>query len=264
MVVRPPDVRRYSLGGRAPVDAPGDERMHVNDWVCGNCKSINRGSANSCYSCGGSREIVAVSETRPLGAPTYTAPAPVAGMGTATLATADGQPGVTATTMPGFAGVGALGAPSAEAQPRQPATTKDLLGGLGAGLVAAILATAIWYAVVTISHYQLGIVAIVVGFLVGQGVVLGASRRGSPVLIAISVVLTAMALVASEYLIVVHFVNEELAAEGAFVDVIQPASLMAEVVVESVKADLLTLAFWAIALFQAFTIPARQLRRSRS
>jgi hypothetical protein len=247
------------------MDAPGDERMHVNDWVCGNCKSINRGSANSCYSCGGSREIVAVSETRPLGAPTYAPPAPVApSAGAATFAAADGQPGVAATTMPGFAGVGALGVPSAEAQPRQPATTKDIVGGLGAGLVAAILATAIWYAVVTISHYQLGIVAIVVGFLVGQGVVLGASRRGSPVLIAISVGLTALALVMSEYLIVVHFVNEELAAEGAFVDVIQPASLMAEVVVESVKADPLTLAFWAIALFQAFTIPARQLGRSRS
>lgn len=238
--------------------------MHVNDWVCGNCKSINRGSANSCYSCGGSREIVAVSETRPLGAPTYSAPAPVApGLGAATLATADGQPGA-ATTMPGFAGVGPLSGPSAEAEPKQPATTKDLLGGLGAGLVAAILATAIWYAVVTISQYQLGIVAIVVGFLVGQGVVLGASRRGSPFLIAISVVLTALALVVSEYLIVVHFVNEELAAQGAFVDVLQPAGLMAEVVVESVKADPLTLAFWAIALFQAFTIPARQLGRSRS
>jgi hypothetical protein len=238
--------------------------MHVNDWVCGNCKSINRGSANSCYSCGGSREIVAVSETRPLGAPTYTAPAPVApGMGAATLAAADGQPGIAATTLPGLGGVGALGAPAAEAQ-REPATTKDLVGGFGAGLVAAILATAIWYAVVTISHYQLGIVAIVVGFLVGQGVVLGASRRGSPILIAISVVLTALALVVSEYLIVVHFVNEELAAQGAFVDVLQPAGLMAEVVVESVKADPLTLAFWAIALFQAFTIPARQLARPRS
>lgn len=235
----------------------------MNDWVCGNCKSINRGSANSCYSCGGSREIVAVSETRPLGAPTYGAPSPVApSVGTVTLATADGQPGLAASTLPGIGGLGAL-AGSSETQVSRPASVNDVVGGLVAGLVAAAIATGVWYAVVTISQYQLGIVAVVVGFLVGQGVVLGASRRASPALIGISVVLTLLALVVSEYLIVLHFVNQELAAEGAVVDLLQPPGLVAEVVVESVKADPLTLAFWAIALFQAFTIPARRFSRSR-
>jgi hypothetical protein len=246
----------------------------VNDWVCGNCKSINRGSANSCYSCGASREIVAVSETRPLGAqPLGAQPLGTQGAGAQpyvaqTLAAADAQPGfASASVMPGLAGgapggailAGAGGAVvTSEAQPRLPASPSNILGGLLAGLVAAVLATALWYAVVVVSHYQLGIVAIVVGFLIGQAVVLGASSRGSIVLVAISLVLTLVALVLSEYLIVLNFVSQEI---GESIDVIQPPALALEIVIESVKADPLTLAFWAIALFQAFTIPARQLSR---
>lgn len=236
----------------------------MNDWVCGNCKSINRGSANSCYSCGASREIVAVSQTRPLGAQPFGAPP----LGAQAMAAGEGQPGTgTAGAMPGL-GVGSIAAAPGEAlrgaqatQARQPASSTDIVGGFLAGLVAAVLATALWYAVVVVSHYQLGIVAIVVGFLVGQAVVLGARRRGSVALVGISVVLTLLALVISEYLIVANFVSQQL-APGETIEVIQPPSFIVEIVMESVKADPLTLAFWAIALFQAVTIPARQLGRA--
>jgi hypothetical protein len=148
-----------------------------------------------------------------------------------------------------------------EAQPRLPASPNHILGGLLAGVVAAVLATAVWYAVVVISHYQLGIVAIVVGFLVGQAVVLGAGRRGSIVLVGISVVLTLLALVISEYLIIANFVSQQL-APGETIEVIQPPGFVLEVVIESVKTEPLTLAFWSIALFQAFAIPARHFPRS--
>jgi hypothetical protein len=240
----------------------------LNDWVCGNCKSINRGSANSCYSCGGAREIVAVTESRPLGGQPFGAQlggTPPIGSGAVTAA--DGQAGTAASSLPGIAGVGGLAGaggllpPMGQGQPHQPASTNDILGGLLAGLVAAIVASGMWYAVVVVSHYQLGIVAIIVGFLVGQAVVLGASRRRAVALVAISVALTLLALVMSEYLIVAAFVGEQL-APGETIEILQPPAFVAEVVIESVKAEPLTLAFWAIALFQAFSIPARQLART--
>jgi hypothetical protein len=222
----------------------------VNDWVCGNCKSINRAAANSCYSCGGPREIVAASETRLTSA--LSGPS-------ANLATADG--------LGGIAAIGAVG-PSAgtatglmgDGSAGEPASTNDILGGFIAGLIAAILATGIWYGVVAVSQYQLGIVAIAVGFIVGQGVVLGANRRGSIVLVAISVALTLLALVVSEYLIVAHFVGQELGA-GVTLDLVQGPDFIVSIVIESLQADPLTIAFWAIALFQAFVIPSRLLGR---
>jgi hypothetical protein len=151
-----------------------------------------------------------------------------------------------------------------QAARRQPATATNVVGGFLGGLVAAVLATAVWYGVVVVTQYQIGLVAIAVGFIVGYGVVLGANRRGSVVLVPISVILTLLALVASEYLIVAHFVGQEFAAEGLSIDVLQPPDFIIGVVTDSLQADPLTLAFWAIALFQAFAIPSRAIGRADS
>ncbi|HET7169415.1 MAG TPA: hypothetical protein VFI69_09440 [Candidatus Limnocylindrales bacterium] len=235
----------------------------MNDWVCDNCKSINRASAASCYSCGGVREVVDAREKRdlanagtgldPMPAGEGLAPSPSGGSGVGAFALSGAAPG-------GLIGdtssaIGAFTRPTSAG----PAGGADVLGGLLVGALAAIVASAVWYGVVAVTNYQVGIVAIAVGFLVGQGVVLGARRHGHVALVAISVVLTLLALAISEYLIVVHIVNQELAAEGASVDVIQPLGLVVEVITESLKAEPLTLVFWAIALFQAFIIPARMI-----
>jgi hypothetical protein len=227
----------------------------VNEWVCGNCKSINRASAGSCYSCGGARAAVAAPDPRLApAAPPATQPAD--GPGFAALSVAGASPsGAVAAAPAAMSGLGETIAVPAVA-PAGPATVADLLGGLLAGVVAAILATAIWYGVVVATHFQVGIVAIAVGFIVGQGVVLGARRRTSIVLVPISIVLTLLALVLSEYLIVAHFASQEL---GYAVDVVQPPDFVISVVADSVGADPLTLVFWAIALFQAFVIPWRSL-----
>lgn len=151
---------------------------------------------------------------------------------------------------------------SAPAPPNAPASSRDIAGGLLVGLVAAVVASALWYGVVVITDYQVGIVAIAVGFLVGQGVVLGAGRRGHVALVAISVLLTFLALAISEYLVVMHVLEQEFMAPGESLDRIQPIGLVVEIVTDSLQADPLTLLFWGIALFQAFVIPARLLRRS--
>ena len=225
----------------------------MNDWVCGNCKSINRGAANACYSCGGAREIVAAS------APVVPMPGQMG-----TMSSGDGGVGVAALASPFdpamLAGAEAA-APAEATAPRQPADATNIVGGFVGGLVAAALATAVWYGVVATTQYQIGLVAIAVGFIVGYGVVLGANRRGSVVLVPVSVILTLLALVISEYLIVAHFVGQAMAAEGLTIELLQPPDVVISVVMESLQADPLTLAFWAIALFQAFAIPSRAIGR---
>jgi hypothetical protein len=234
----------------------------VNEWVCGNCKSINRAAAGSCYSCGGSRAAVAAADPRLAPVAQFAAAAPADdGPGFAAMSVAGASPSgamagsvaVDPGAMTGFGETIAAPAPA----PAQPATMSDLLGGLLAGVVAAVLATVIWYAVVANTHFQVGIVAIAVGFIVGQGVVLGARRHTSIALVAISVVLTLLALVVSEYLIVAHFASQQLGFE---VELMQPPDFIAGVVSDSLGADPLTLVFWAIALFQAFVIPWRSMR----
>ena len=223
----------------------------MNEWVCGNCKSINRAAAGSCYSCGGPKSAVAAPDPRLASAPPQPADqrAPIAG---------SPPVGANAAVAAGPFGVPNVAGPMVDMAPPTPASMSDVLGGLLAGVVAAVLASAIWYGVVAVSHYELGIVAIAVGFIVGQGVVLGARRRASMLLVVISPILTLLALAISEYLIVAHFVGQEL---GVPIDVVQPPDFIVSVVGESLAAEPITLAFWAIALFQAVAIPWRAITR---
>ena len=243
------------------------------DWVCGVCKSINRSASGKCYSCGGVRANVAVGEAPGYALPTSMAAAnaPAASGAPAAASTAPGLTGAPPTDAGGGSAApdgGTFGAPmslaaeaaqSTTSAPAGPAGIGNLLGGFLGGAVAAVVASGVWYAVVTLSQYQIGIVAIAVGWLVGMGVVYGAGHRGSFALIPISVILTLIALVTSEYLIVAHFFSLDV---GYAVDLLQPPDFIAEVVITSLQADPLTLVFWAIALFQAFVIPARVPRVS--
>lgn len=146
-------------------------------------------------------------------------------------------------------------------EPVLPIGESSLIGGLLGGLVGAIAASALWYAVVVITSWQVGLVAIVVGWIVGRGVVFGAGGRGSIPLVAVSAVLTLAALTVSEYLIVYHFIAETLGSDG-LISMVQPLDFMVGVAVESVMADPLTLLFWGIALFQSVAIPFGAIRSS--
>ena len=139
----------------------------MSDWVCGRCKSINRASAAACYSCGGIRGAI---QLEPSGA----VATPASAMGTravpAALEATSAAPLAAATLASGIP-VAEVTAPA----PAEPATMGDIAGGVIGGAIGAVLATALWYGVVAITNWQVGIIAVAVGFIVGQGVVLGAA-----------------------------------------------------------------------------------------
>jgi hypothetical protein len=238
-----------------------DGREFVSDWVCGRCKSINRERAAACYSCGGIRGAMQLEMSSPA-APTSAQP---------TLAPAS-------IVMPEAAATLATGIPVAEVTapvPAEPATMGDLVGGVVGGAIGAVLATGLWYGIVAITNWQVGIIAIAVGFIIGQGVVLGAGRHPSIMLVPISLTFTLVSLVVSEYLIANHFYNAavaEIAAEMGMsveevADVAEIAGLSSnplELIRFSLESDPITLLFWAIAGWEAFVIPMRAATRSRA
>jgi hypothetical protein len=242
---------RHGILRRAGVTPHGTERI-VSDWVCGRCKSINRERSATCYSCGGIRGAIQL-ETSSAAAPA-------------------------AAATPDAAATFASGIPIAEVAAPPPAvaaTMGDLVGGVIGGAIGAVLATAVWYGVVAITNWQVGIVAIAVGFIVGQGVVLGAGRHPSILLVPISLAFTLVSLVVSEYLIANHLYNAavaEIAAEmGLSVGEVSDIAALAgvpttpiELVRFSLESDPITLLFWAIAGWEAFVIPMRAATRSNA
>ena len=88
------------------------------------------------------------------------------------------------------------------------------LRGLALGAAAAVVAAGLWATVVALTNYQIGIAAVGVALLVAGAVRLGSGGvSGTPLRLG-SVGLTVVAMAVAEYLVVRHFVNEELAAEG--------------------------------------------------
>jgi len=135
----------------------------VSDWVCGRCKSINRDRTATCYSCGGIRGAIQLDMGAAAAAP------PSSALGTTSIATP--SPEAAATFASGIP-IAEVAAPA----PAEPASMGDVAGGVIGGAIGAVLATALWYGVVTVTHWQIGWVAVAVGFVVAQGVVLGADE----------------------------------------------------------------------------------------
>jgi hypothetical protein len=232
------------MGGSSAADPQGMLRR-MSDWVCGRCKSINRERSAACYSCGGIRGAIQLETSAPAAsaAATLTSGIPIAEV--------------------------------AAPPPAVPATMGDLVGGVVGGAIGAVLATGLWYGVVAITNFQVGIIAVAVGFIVGQGVVLGAGRHPSILLVPISLAFTLVSLVVSEYLIANHFYNTavaEVAAEmgisvGEVADIAALAGVPTtplELVRFSLESDPITLLFWAIAGWEAFVIPMRAATRSNA
>jgi hypothetical protein len=70
---------------------------------------------------------------------------------------------------------------------------KALVFGVGAAAVSAV----VWYGIVKLTGYELGIIAVAVGFAVGGAVRAGADQRGGWAYQTIAVVLTYLAIAAS-------------------------------------------------------------------
>lgn len=213
-------------------------------WVCASCRSLNRGRSKTCYSCH---------------AP-YAPYDPAAGPPTAPAATGSAVGPTAGTAQASFP------PPPVPIPTAPPAGADDaglgVAGGLIGGAIGAVLSTALWYGVVTTTHIQAGIVAIGVGWIVGQAVVLAAGRA-SISLVPVSVAWTLLALVVSQYLIAVEFINELLDANqfGIHLPILAGPADVLGTVWNWIQYDPLTLVFWAIALFESVAIPWRRTMR---
>jgi hypothetical protein len=88
---------------------------------------------------------------------------------------------------------------------------KALLFGIGAAAVSAV----VWYGITELTGYQLGIIAVAVGFAVGGAVRAGAEQRGGWAYQTMAVVLTYLAIAASNVPMVLAEIGDEPAAEEA-------------------------------------------------
>ena len=137
-----------------------------------------------------------------------------------------------------------------EEETLKPNIPKAFLVGLGAAAVAGL----IWYFFVTLTGWEIGIIAVLMGWLVGQGVVWGAGhKRGTP-LQWISVLLTIIAIFASQYLIWNYFFHDVGGVGNLTID--QFLEVYGAYLGEG--SGFLDIVFFAIALWQAYVTPRQR------
>jgi hypothetical protein len=86
---------------------------------------------------------------------------------------------------------------------------------LGAGIAAGVAGALLYYAVVALTGYQFGLIAIVVGLMVGGAVRWGSGGRGGPLFQAMAVVLTYFSIVGSYAPFVVQGLREAATSQRA-------------------------------------------------
>jgi len=89
---------------------------------------------------------------------------------------------------------------------------------LGLGIVAAAVGAGIYFAILAITGYEIGLVAIVVGILVGGAVKIGSRERGGWVYQTLAVALTYSAIVATYIPFILQGFREQFEAQNAATD----------------------------------------------
>jgi hypothetical protein len=150
---------------------------------------------------------------------------------------------------------GASGAPGSHAvSPRDP----SLFGSLLLGLFVAVLVTALWYWVdVEVGRRYLW-TSWFVGAAIGIAVMVGGRGRTSFPVVIVSVLLTAMALTAGEYLLISRGIAEASGQLANGIPVAQPQDVIDELPA-LLEAAPLRPVLWVIALVTSFLVPWRGL-----
>ena len=138
----------------------------------------------------------------------------------------------------------------------------NLLGAVSLALGAGGIIAVVWYLAVTWINHELGLIAVVTGWLIAQAAMLGSGRKRGRAVQIISAVITLLVILLNEYLVLRYFLIVELKADPSSVPILLPVDLL-QFLWYGIKLQPLNLLFWAIGLYLAFVIPtSRQLQRS--
>lgn len=129
----------------------------------------------------------------------------------------------------------------------------NILLALFAGSLGAAVAGLIWYYFVTLTEIQFGLVSILMGWLVGKCVVWGSGNRRGKSLQLLSLSLTIVAIIFSEYLILNHYFIEEFGS--GYGNLTLSDFLRMYGLYFTQASGFINLLFYGIALWQAYKTP---------
>jgi len=150
-------------------------------------------------------------------------------------------------------------AASLEARYQAETEQPELLHGLLLGLILGFLGATLWFVILAATGWELGILSLGLGFLVGWGVMRGAGNKRGRKLQWLAVAATLVVMIFTQYLIGRHIISRVLVEQGyPPPPIFLPPDLMLAVLFATLW-NLTTLALWGFAFLVAWTIPRRRI-----
>ena len=134
----------------------------------------------------------------------------------------------------------------------------NIVGSVFLGLLAGLIGGVVWYFVETLTGYQIGYLAIGVGWLIGQAVVFGAGKKRGQILQLISAAIALISIWAASYGSTMYYANQAWAKEAAAQgQAFEGPYFVLPFAPELLKAMIspMGLLIWGIGIYIAFNIP---------
>lgn len=126
------------------------------------------------------------------------------------------------------------------------------------GGIAALIAGVAWYLLTVSTGYQIGYVAIGVGFIIGHAVIWGSGKKRGPSLQIMSAAITVLTLLVSQYFIVLYYARKYLLEHRAeFPGYNGQWFLISPFNSEVIKSMFspIGLLIWGIGIYFAYSLP---------
>lgn len=125
----------------------------------------------------------------------------------------------------------------------------NMVGAVGLGVLAGVVASVIWFFVEILTGYQIGYLALGAGYLIGWGVVLGSGKKKGTKLQLLSAGLTLAAVYLASYFSQIYYLNKEVGGTNTiWISPFNPDMIGALI-------SPMGLLIWGIALYIAFKVP---------
>lgn len=132
----------------------------------------------------------------------------------------------------------------------------DYLKALTGGILGGAVGILAWWGVTVLTGWSIGIVAIVIGFAVGKGILLLTGDKRSQSLQIMSTVISIVSFLYATYLVNRSFIIKAFAEQGELIDLPYLPDPVLFINVLQAGFEFFDLIFLAIVVYEAWKIPA--------
>ncbi len=137
----------------------------------------------------------------------------------------------------------------------------NIIGGLTFGAAAGLIGGILWYWITVLTNYQIGYMAIGLGWLIAMGTIIGAGHKRGKRIQVLSAAITLVTLLTAEFIIFLHYAGQDPEINACVLQILANYNI-AGLIKAFISSSLspIGLIIWGVGLYVGYITPkAREL-----